>query len=171
MSGRDGEIFAFDSAESIQTPINNQNSSSIETINFNNEEGENEEDGSSYFTAMNYQTVRRIEQAKAMLRNHSLLAYQSLQTGEPICLIKAKLKIRLSPNWTPELEEDTFSVSADPPSRDYTIVTPSHTFIEIDNIPHNGSFVSSYGTVGSYKTATFSPGSFKTSDRVKNYKN
>ena len=161
MSGRDGEMFAFDSSENIQTPALER--SSIESVNFNEENDE-----SNYQTTLNYQTVRRIEQAKAMLRNHSLMAYQSLQSGEPISLIKAKLKAKLSPTWTPEKEADMFSPSNDPPGCDYTIVTPSHTFIEIDDIPHNGSFVSSYGTVGSYKT--FSPGSFKSSDRLKNFK-
>ena len=163
MSGRDGEMFAFDSSENIQTPASER--SSIDSVNFNEE---NEE--SNYVTRMNYQTVRRIEQAKMMLRNHSLLVYQSLQSGEPISLIRAKLKAKLSPTWTPEKEAEIFSPSGDPPTacRDYTIVTPSHTFIEIDDIPHNGSFVSSYGTVGSYKT--FSPGSFKSSDRLKNFK-
>ena len=160
MSGRDGEIFAFESSETITSPSTVR--TSIESVNF---DAENEE--SAYLTTMDYQTVRRVEQAKSMLRNHSLLAYQSLQTGEPLSLVRAKLKAKLSPNWTPEREADLFAPSSDPPAAcpDYTVVTPSHAFIEVDDIPHNGSFVSSYG---SYKT--FSPGSLKSSDRLKNFK-
>ena len=159
MSGRDGDIFAFDSNENIP-----QNSSSIESVNFDAEEAEN------LTVSLNYQTARRIEQAKSMLRNHSLLAYESIQTGEPICLIKAKLRAKLSPNWTPEKEKEIFYSEANVSNcRDYTIVTPSHTFIEIDDVPHNSSFTSSFGAGNSYKT--YSPASFKSSDRLKHFKN
>lgn len=157
MSGRQEEIFAFDSSENVT----NEGASSIESINLDAEDFE------PLSTPLNYQTVRRIEHAKTLLRNHSLLAYQSIQTGEPISLIRAKLKAKLSPNWTPEKEKDLFSGDIKN-CRDYTIVTPSNNFIEIDD-PHNGSYASSYGAAGSYKS--YSAGSFKSPDRLKHFKN
>lgn len=159
MSGRDGDIFAFDSSENIA-----HGGPSIESINFNAEEPE------EFSFTLNYQTTRRIEQAKAMLKNHSLIAYESIQTGEPISLIKAKLKAKLCPNWTPEIEKEIFYTEGNISNcRDYTIVTPSHTFIEVDDVPHNSSFASSFGTNSSYKT--YSPASFKSPDRLRHYKN
>lgn len=158
MSGRDGDIFAFDSSENIP-----QNSSSIESINFNAEDTE------EISVPLNYQTARRIEQAKAMLKNHSLLAYESIQTGEPISLIKAKLKAKLCPNWTPEKEKELFYTERNVTNcKDYTIVTPSHIFIEIDDVPHNSSFASSFSAANSYKT--YSSASFKSPDRLKHFK-
>lgn len=160
MSGRDGDIFVFDSSE------NNEATSSIESINFS------AEDPQSLVIPLSYQTTRRIEQARAMLKNHSLLAYESIKSGDPISLVKAKLKAKLSPNWTPEKEKEIFSSDFNTATcRDYTIVTPSHTFIDIDDTPHNSSFASSFGAAsGSYKS-TFSPASFKSPDRLKNSKN
>ena len=158
MSRRDVDIFAFDSSENVS-----QNYSSIESINFDSEEAE------QLSASLNYQTARRIEQAKAMLRNHSLMAYESIQTGEPLSLIKAKLKAKLSPNWTPEKEQELFYTERNISNcRDYTIVTPSHNFIEIDDVPHNSSFASSFGAASSYKT--YSPSSFKSPDRLKHFK-
>lgn len=160
MAGRDDDIFTFDSSENV----NNEAVSSLESINFAAEEPEH------VTIPLNYQTTRRIEQARAMLKNHSLLAYESIQTGQPISLIKAKLKAKLSPNWTPEKEKQIFLSDFNMSNcRDFTIVTPSHTFIEIDDVPHNCSFTSSYGASGSYKAA-FSPTSFKSPDRLKNFK-
>lgn len=161
MSGRNDDIFIFDSSESAQI----DGSSLMETINFSANEPQNISE------PLNYQTTRRIEQARSMLKNHSLLAYESIQTGQPISLIKAKLKAKLSPNWTIEKEKEIFSNndSSLATCKDYTIVTPSHTFIEIDDTPHNNSFASSFGASGSYK-ATFSPASFKSPDRLKHFK-
>ena len=159
MSGRDGDIFAFDSSENIT-----QGGPSIESINFNAEEPE------EFSVPLNYQTTRRIEKAKETLKNHSLIAYESIQSGEPICLIKAKLKAKLCPNWTPEIEKEIFSTEGNIANcRDYTIVTPSHTFIEIDDVSHNSSFISSFGGGSSYKA--YSPASFKSPDRLRHYKN
>lgn len=161
MSGRE-DIFLFDSSENIN---NNHETSSIESINFTADEPEN------VVIPLNYQTTRRIEQARAMLKNHSLLAYEAIQTGQPISLIKAKLKAKLSPNWTIEKEKQIFSNDSNIGTcREYTIVTPSHTFIEIDDAPHNSSFTSSFGASGSYKAAAFSPSSFKSPDRLKHVK-
>lgn len=159
MSGRNGDIFDFDSSENIA-----QNSSSIESVNFNSDEH------AQFSVPLNYQTARRIEQAKAILKNYSLLAYESIQTGEPICLIKAKLIAKLCPNWTPEKEKEIFYTEGSVTnSKEYTIVSPSHTFIEVDDIPHNSSFTSSFGAANSYKT--YSPASFKSPDRLKHFKN
>ena len=151
MSGRDGDIFAFDSSENIV------NGSSLESINFEADDSE------SLLTPVNYQALRRIEHAKSLLRNHSLLAYESMQTGEPICYIRAKLKLKLCTNWTPEREEELLSSDKlKNSSHDYTIVTPSHNFVELDEEPQKGG---SYG--GSYQSGT----SFKSPDRLKYHKN
>lgn len=159
MSGRNEDIFAFDSSENFS-----HGSSSIETINFTADESEN------ICVPLNYQTARRIEQAKKILKSHSLLAYESIQTGEPISLIKAKLRAKLCPNWTPDKEKEIFHSEGNVLNfRDYTIVTPSHTFIEIDDIPHNSSFTGSFGAANSYKA--FSPASFKSPDRLRLFKN
>jgi hypothetical protein len=160
MSGRDEDIFAFDSSENI---TQNYSSSSIECINFTAEEPE------QISAPFNYQTARRIEQAKSMLKNHSLIAYESIQTGQPICLIKAKLKAKLCPEWTPEKEIELFDTEGNITNcKDYTIVTPSHTFIEIDDVPHNSSYASSFGAPSTHKT--YSPSSFKSPDRLKHFK-
>ena len=156
MSGRDGDIFDFDSSESIAQ----NRSSSIESVNFNSDEPE------QISVPLNYQTARRIEQAKTILKNYSLLAYESIQTGEPICLIKAKFIAKLCRNWTPEKEKEIFYNDGNFTNfKDYTIVTPSNAFIEIDDIPNNSSFTSTAANSYSYKTC-----SFKSPDRLKHLK-
>ena len=120
---------------------------------------------------LNYQTVRRIEQAKTILKDRSLLILHSVQTGESICRFRAKLLAKLSPSWTPEIENKIFNPSEfnlefNEVSQvsDYTIVTPSTTFIEIDNIR---SFASSLSAVNNSYKSPYSLGSFKSPDRMK----
>jgi len=159
MSANDGEIFAFDSNENLS------GNSSVERVDLMAECPE------TLRTPLNYQTARRIERVKNILRDRSLMQYQSLKTGEPMCLVRAKLLAMLSPNWTIEKEKQLFSNDGLASSREYTIVTPSHSFIEMDDVPYNSSFVSSYSAkTGSYKSATFSPASFKSPDRQKKFK-
>jgi hypothetical protein len=78
---------------------------------------------------------------------------------------------RLSPNWTLEKEAQIFSDSdvLHEDLKDFTIVTPAHTFIEIDDFPNNSSFASSFGASGSYKS--YSTSSFKSPERLRNYRN
>lgn len=175
MSGHDGEIFAFDSPQISSNFYENvsANLNSIENVNLTlTDENESSPDN-NLISPLNYQTARRIEQAKTMLRNHSLLVLQSIQTDESICLIRARLLAKLSPSWSPEIENKMFNQSGiddAPIIFDYTIVTPSNTFIEFDNVR---SFASSFSTVNnSYKShSSYSSGSFKSPDRMKFNKN
>ena len=101
---------------------------SIDSVNFNED---NEE--SNYVTRMNYQTVRRIDKQKMILRNHSLLFISPFKAGTNQ-FDKGKAQSKIESNMDTRKEAEIFSPSGDPPTacRDYTIVTPSHTFIEID---------------------------------------
>ena len=156
MAGDDIEIFAFDSSET------QSHSTSIERVELSATNIEN------LRSPLNYQTTKRIEKAKSILLDHSQLAFQSLKSGEPICLVRAKLIAMLSPNWTSEKEQQIFSSETISSNRDYTIVTPSHAFIEIDDCPKNSSFASSYSTKNSsYKSSSYSPAYLKSPERHK----
>lgn len=164
MSSRHEDIFSFDSTNSEASHTNeNQLNHSIEIGNINL----TAETCEKLISPLNYQTARRIEHAKTILRDRSLLTLHSLQTGESICRIRAKLFSKLSPSWSPEIENKIFNPSEfDEVSfvSDYTIVTPSNTFIEIDNVR---SFASSLSAVNNSYKSPYSMGSFKSPDRMK----
>lgn len=148
------DIFTFESDHQ------NQNSS-IETINFNANDPE------TFITPLNYATARRIEQARTILKNYSLLLFHANEAKEPVSITRMKWKAKLCKDWTPELEKELFSSSRDSSheiqsGNNYhntvTYVTPSNNFIDLNQ---QDSRPSSF-------TSSFSPSSLKSSPFLNN---
>ena len=108
-----------------------------------------------------FQTARRIEIAKSVLMNQSILALKALENKEPISLTRARYLAMLNPKWNPEIEKEIFTVKSYQKTIDFskssvTLVTPSNNMLEILEDSRPSSYSSS-----------FSPSSFKSSSKLR----
>lgn len=111
--------------------------------------------------SFNFQTAQRIEQAKSVLRCHSLLALLSEENNEPITITRTRYLARLNPAWSLESEKIIFETKAHQKEFDImktslTHVTPSNSMLEVFEESRPSSYSSSY-----------SPSSFKSPSRLR----
>ena len=108
-----------------------------------------------------FQTSRRIQNAKNVLTNHSLLALKANENDESISITRCRYLAMLNPKWTAEIEKELFSVKPSQKSFDFTkssvtLVTPSNNMLEALEDSRPSSYSSSY-----------SPSSFKSPSKLR----
>lgn len=108
-----------------------------------------------------FRTARRIQLAKQMLTNQSLLALKSLENEEAIAITRARYLAMLNPHWSTEKEAELFSVNSDQSFIDFgksslTLITPSSSMVEAIEDSRPSSYSSSY-----------SPNSFKSPSKLR----
>jgi hypothetical protein len=108
-----------------------------------------------------FQTARRIQNAKNILSRHSLLILQATENNEPLSMTRCRYLMMLNPKWTPQVEKEILSTKSYQKSFDFTkssvtLVTPSNNMLE----PLEDSRPSSY-------SSSFSPNSLNSPSKLR----